>query len=58
MHQHTPEYPDDDTFRLAFIRGIVAAMSGDRAGIEQATHDIHAVTAPYIHAGQQAGEPA
>lgn len=43
-----PEQPWDDPFRMAFIRGIVAAMSGDQAGIDRATKDIHAVTAPYI----------
>lgn len=48
QQQHTPTYPDDDTFRLAFIRGINAAMAGDREAMERATADIHAVTAPYI----------
>lgn len=38
-HQYTPDYPDDHTSRMAFIRGIVAAMSGDQAGIQQGQQD-------------------
>lgn len=48
MTQHTPAYPDQDTFELAFKRAIIAAMTGDREGIDRATQEVHTVTAPYI----------
>ena len=54
MHQHTaPTYPVElDTLSLAFMRGIAAAMPGDRDSIQRATQEIQAATADYI---EQAG---